>query len=102
MINGEECVKQHKLLLCKIRLREVLPEQRKAQAIDRCKIWNLKKKEFSCKFREEFKRVAAQRKNGDVDFMWKELRKGLVSTADRICGRAKQKHKKGMSTWWND
>src|SRR5206468_3840554 len=102
VINGEECVKQHKLLLCKIVLREDLPKQRKAQATDRCKIWNLKKKEISCKFREEFKRVAAQRKVGDVDSTWKELREGLVTTADRICGRAKQKHKRAMSTWWND
>ena len=50
VINGEECVEQHNLLLCKIVLREDLPKQRKTQATDRCKIWNLKKKEISCKF----------------------------------------------------
>ena len=78
------------MLLCKIVLREDLPKQRKTQATDRCKIWNLKKKEISCRFREEFKRVPAQRKDGDVDSTWKELREGLITTADRICGRAKQ------------
>src|SRR5206468_106858 len=85
VINGEECVKQHKLLLCKIVLREDLPKQRKAQATDRCKIWNWKKKEISCKFREKFKRVAAQRKVGDVDSTWKEwLVKAIQSMYDDV------------------
>ena len=37
VINGEECLKQHKLLICKIELSEVLPKLKRQQARDRSK-----------------------------------------------------------------
>ena len=44
VINGETCVTQHKLLLCKIEVNAKLPNKKKAQFRNRCRLWRLKRK----------------------------------------------------------
>jgi len=44
VINGEECLTQHKLLLCKIILNDTIHRKKNVQTMDRCRVWRLKKK----------------------------------------------------------
>ena len=102
VINGEACITQHKLLLCNIELPGKLVKQRRKQEIDRCRIWKLKDSEVDAAFRDEFKQKAEERKAGDVDFVWNQFREGLITAADKACGRAKRARKKRETYWWNN
>lgn len=102
VINGETCVTQHKLLLCKIEVNTKLPNNKKAQFRNRCRLWRLKKKDISAKFEEEIRLAADKRTVGDVDSTWNELKECLTNAANKICGRAKGKNKKRVTWWWNN
>src|SRR6188768_3586631 len=94
VINGEACITQHKLLLCNIELPGKLVKQRRKQEIDRCRIWKLKDNEVDAAFRDEFKHKAEERETGDVDFVWNQFKEGIITAADKTCGRAKRTRKK--------
>ena len=94
VINGEECMKQHKLLICKIELSEVLPKRKRQQARDRCRLWKLKEKEICETFREDVHSESISRSKGNVNQMWKELAECLNTAANKACGRARRKHRK--------
>jgi len=70
VINGETCVTQHKLLLCKIEVNAKLPNKKKTQFRNRCRLWRLNKKDISAKFEEEIRLAADKRTVGDVDSTW--------------------------------
>jgi hypothetical protein len=101
VINGETCVTQHKLLLCKLEFNDKLTKWQKQRVSDRCCLWKLKEEGTRAKFRDEIKVVADKRTNGNVDSMWTEFRECLITTADKTCGRAKRKNKKRVTWWWN-
>src|SRR6187399_1283710 len=93
-INGVACITQHKLLLCNIELPGKLVKQRRKQEIDRCRIWKLKDSEVDAAFRNEFKQKAEERKAGDVDFVWNKFREGLITAADKACGKERKRREK--------
>jgi hypothetical protein len=102
VINGEACITQHKLLLCNIELPGKLVKQRRKQEIDRCRIWKLKDNEVDAAFKDEFKHKAEERETGDVDFVWNQFKEGIITAADKTCGRAKRARKKRETYWWNN
>ena len=67
-----------------------------------CRIWKLKDSEVDAAFRDEFKQKAEERKAGDVDFVWNQFREGLITAADKACGREKRAQKKRETYWWNN
>ena len=100
-INGEECMKQHKLLICKIELSEASPKLKRQPARDRCRLWKLKDKEIRETFREEVCSESISRSKGNVNQMWKELAGCLNTAANKACGRARRKQRKKETGWWN-
>ena len=45
VINGEPCIQQHKLLLCKVAWRDKCRSREKAVYVGRCRVWKLKEKD---------------------------------------------------------
>ena len=68
----EECIKQHKLLICVLDLKEKLVRS-KVKFMKRCKVWKLKEAETEGIFRQRVQaRVAMQRdKPRDAEGVWK-------------------------------
>jgi hypothetical protein len=102
VINGEPCITQHKLLLCKIELSTTMHNRRKTKALDRCRLWKLKEKDISTEFREEVKKSADKRTEGNVDLVWKELKDCLTNAANKTCGRSRRKFQRRETWWWNN
>ena len=102
VINGEACVAQHKLLICKIQLSDAILTSVKKQATKRLRLWKLKKTEVGVEFRDEVRKAASKRKEGNVDQVWNELKECLTTAANKTCGRAKGTTKKRVTWWWNN
>ena len=52
VVNGEACIPQHKLLLCKVEWGECV-KRRKAVYVNRCRVWKLKEGENCIAFKEK-------------------------------------------------
>ena len=97
-IKGEECVKQHKLVVCIM----IVAEEKKKEIYyePKIKVWKLRNKEIRNKFQEEVK--TKMKIMGGVNESWNEMKKVLVDTAARVCQvrRGRPRHKE--TWWWNE
>ena len=99
----EECIKQHKLLICVLDLKEKLVRS-KVEFMKRCKVWKLKEAETEGIFRQRVQaRVAMQvDKPRDAEGVWKDLKKCILSEAISVCGETKGMSRHKETWWWND
>src|SRR5437867_6905039 len=70
VIGTEECVKQHKLLVCKIDLHESVKKTKK-KFVGRHKVWRLRETEIRKDFAERVRYREEKREEGDLESMWK-------------------------------
>ena len=107
VIGNEECVTQHKLLVCEINLRTQNRKQHKPPP-KRC-IWKLRISEVQ----EKYKRAVVESINSstllpdpdseaDAESIWTEIKSCLINACDSVCGWAKGNCKKERETWWWD
>ena len=99
----EECIKQHKLLICVLDLKEKLVRS-KVKFMKRCKVWKLKEAETEGIFRQRVQaRVAMQvDKPRDAEDVWKDLKECILSEAISVCGETKGISRHKETWWWND
>src|SRR5437867_289909 len=83
VIGTEECVKQHKLLVCKIDLHESVKEMKK-KFVGRHKVWRLRETEIRKDFAERVRYGEERREEGDLESMWKGL-KDCVLEEQKLC-----------------
>ena len=89
VIGDEECVTQHKLLVCDLHLKTRLPTQHKPQP-KRC-IWKLRKPEIQEKYKMTVKEAIHSSSNlqssaTSVESMWNDISTCLTVACDKICG----------------
>ena len=107
VIGNEECVTQHKLLVCEINLRTQNRKQHKPPPKRR--IWKLRESEVQ----EKYKRAVVESINSstllpdpdseaDAESIWTEIKSCLINACDFVCGWAKGNCKKERETWWWD
>ena len=95
----EECITQHKLLICVLDLKAKLVRS-KGNFMKSCKVWKLKEAEMESIFRLKVQTRAAKSvgKPRDAEGVWKDLKECMLSEAISVCGETK-----GISrheTWW--
>src|SRR6267154_5886204 len=76
VIGSEEYVQQHKLLVCKIGLHERV-KKRKKKFVGRYKVWRVKEAAIRKDFAERVRYREERREEGDLESMWKGLKKKL-------------------------
>src|SRR2546425_6163332 len=81
VIGSEECVKQHKLLVCKIDLHESV-KKRKKKFVGRHKVWRLRETEIRKDFAERVRCREERREEGDLESMWKGLKDCLLEETE--------------------
>ena len=107
VIGGEECVTQHKLLVCQTYLRTQIRKQHKPPP--KRSIWKLQKPEVQ----EKYKKVVEENINSstllsnpdseaDVESIWTEIKSCLINACDSVCGWTKGYCKQERETWWWD
>ena len=99
----EECIKQHKLLICVLDLKEKLVRS-KVKFMKRCKVWKLKEAVTEGIFRQRVQaRVAMSvSKPRDAEGVWKDLKECMLSEAVSVCGETKGISRQKETWWWND
>src|SRR2546425_3762119 len=95
VIGTEECLKQHKLLVCKIDLHESVKKTKK-KFVGRHKVWRLRETEIRKDFAERVRYREERMEEGDVESMWKrseEHTSELQSLAYLVCRLLLEKKK---------
>ena len=104
VIGDEECVTQHKLLVCQINLGTQTRKQHKPPPKRR--IWKLRKPDFQ----EKYKKAVEESINSstllsdpvseaDVESIWTEIKSCLINGYESVCGWTKGNCKQGRESW---
>ena len=99
----EECIKQHKLLICVLDLKEKLVRS-KVKFMKRRKVWKLKEAVTEGIFRQRVQARVAMSvgKPRDAEGVWKDLKECMLSEAVGVCGKTKGISRHNETWWWND
>ena len=104
VIPGEECAKQHRLLVCDFRVH--IPRQKQRKFVPRLRTWKLrdptKSSEFSEAFRRKIEQVDEHNEPPSVESAWSVLKNTLLETASEVCGFTRNHQWKKETWWWND
>jgi hypothetical protein len=101
VIRSEECIPQHKLLVCAVKMKDRMTKRGEIFA-SRCRIWKLKEIDKQVLFLDKIRAGPALMKNGDVESAWKGLKDSLLKAANETCGRTKGPPRHNETWWWND
>ena len=103
VIPGEECLTQHRLLVCTFRIT-VLPKH-KRKFTPRLKTWKLKDPacaaEFEAAFLTKCGSESVDSQTQSPEMIWNHLKSNLNSAAESVCGYSKS-HQWRKQTWWWD
>ena len=102
VIPSKECVPQHKLLICELRLKTPKPHPKPFSP--KLRYWRLKEPTVQ----EEYERVFKSKVNvfnnveASTEEIWNQLKTALLDTTNETCGKTKKWHHKRETWWWND
>ena len=102
VIPSEECVPQHKLLICERRLKTPKPHPKPFSP--KLRYWKLKEPTVQ----EEYERVFKSKVNAfnnveaSTEEIWNHLKTALLDTTNETRGKTKKRHHKRETWWWND
>ena len=98
VIPGKEVFTHHKLVVCDLNIR--IEREKKKLYIPKLKVWKLReaeaKKEFVSCVEEQ---CLACDETDDVKGNWCKLKKILLDSTEKVCGRTKGPAQR-KSTWW--
>ena len=108
VIGNEECVTQHKLLVCEINLRTQIRKQHKPPPKRR--IWKLRKSEVQEKYKKAVEAsinsltlLSDPDSEADVSkSIWIEIKSCLINVCGSVCGWTKGNCKRERETWWDE
>ena len=105
VIPGEECLTQHRLLVCDLKIA-ALPKAKRKFA-PRLRLWKLRDPECAAEFETRFQEKCESGPFADgteqsSEEIWGNLKDNLNSAAEEVCGYSKN-HQWRKETWfWND
>jgi len=100
VIASEECVAQHHLLICDLRLM-IAPQQRRPY-ISKIRFWKLRDQDTSNTYRQCMNDVLqTSEMPSSVEDTWTLLRSSLLDTAEKVCGRTNKRPPRRETWWWN-
>ena len=101
-IPGEECVRQHRLLVAVFKFARVA-DKRKKKYVPKLKVWKLKDDHYKRLFAEKVNlKNTNECHDGGVNDKWQKIRNILVSTAEEVCGTRRNPPRHKETWWWND
>ena len=86
VISGEPCLTQHKLVICRLTLKETVKRKKKT-FVSRCALWRLKDPDLKARFVEKVRAKADLRTHKHLEEEWKDLKDCLLDTANEVCGK---------------
>ena len=104
VIPGEECIQQHRLLVCILEMKEQRRKCKEKQ-VSRCRIWRLKDANVQSQFQADVEQKLAEKSDvriEGVEGVWSKFKNVLLEAADKACGRTKGRPKHKETWWWNE
>lgn len=100
VIPSEECVQQHKLLVCDLRLGKL--DLKRRVYVPRRKVWKLRNPEIKRRFYEEIRTLTADNEiNEGVNEQYTALKDNLLKATDLVCGWTRGPPRRRVTWWWN-
>ena len=86
VIPGEECIAQHHLLVCSLKLHQSAIPPR--LYIPKRRVWKLKDPDVRHTFEEEFRKISDSKSSthNDPESIWSRLKISLLETTNKVCG----------------
>ena len=104
VIPSEECVPQHKLLVCDLRIRA--SKSKPKSFTPKRRVWKLKdescKEAFSSAVDAAIQEPAGKDTKPDVEELWSSLKDALLKACENVCGWSKKSPGRKETWWWND
>ena len=102
VIPSEECVPQHKLLICELRLKTSKPHPKPFSP--KLRYWRLKEPTVQEEYEQVFKSKVNAFNNveASTEEIWNQLKTALLDTTNETCGKTKKRHHKRETWWWNN
>ena len=99
VIGSEECITQHKLLVCDLELQTTMSKSH--PFTPKRRVWKLKTPEVQVEY-EKLVKEAVQTSGtpAGVDDTWMKVKSCLLEACDKTCGLTKQSSTKRKETWW--
>ena len=104
VIPGEECLKQHRLLVCIFQVAAQAKVRRRFTP--RLRTWKLRDPACTADFESKFAEKCASGLLADSatqspEEIWSHLKNGLNSAAEEVCGYTKNHQWRKETWWWN-
>ena len=104
VIPGEECLSQHRLLVCILRV--TAPARVKRKFTPRLRTWKLRDPAYTAAFESKFAEkcdsgLVADSATQSPEEIWSHLKSGLNSAAEEVCGYTKNHQWRKETWWWN-
>lgn len=97
---NEECVKQHKLLVCEFVLR---PEVKIRKRIEpKIKTWKLREPEYRGAFQTKIQEMGVFSEKEEVEKSWVEMKNNMLNAAESVCQVRKRPARHKETWWWNE
>ena len=103
VVSDEECVSQHRLLVCNIVVKNAKEVKRKYRP--RQRVWKLNDEHLVRHFSAAVQKLASNKQCDDsVESAWATLRdfESLLEATDETCGWTKGPARHSQTWWWND
>ena len=100
-VHSEECVSQHRLLICSTVIRFL----KKAEKVftPKVRLWKLKDNEVKQAFEKHVAENAVSLSNSqNVEDIWNILKSNLLESAKNVCGMTKKGNWRKETWWWDD
>ena len=98
-IAGEEVVRQHKLVVCDMKMKPV--KKQKVKWESKIKLWKLKDKEVKEKYEQKLKE-SNMNEDADVNKKWENMKGTMINVAEEVCGKTKGPPRHKETWWWNE
>ena len=104
VIPGEECLSQHRLLVCILQV--TAPARVRRRFTPRLRTWKLRDPACTAAFEAKFAEKCASGPVADSatqspEEIWSHLKSGLNSAAEEVCGYTKNHQWRKETWWWN-
>ena len=102
VIPSEECIAQHKPVVCVLKIKKLKTIKRKF--VPRRKVWKLSEIAVVDSFKSHLDTAIRQKDSSDlsVEGRWKVLKEMLLEATDSSCGRTKGPPRHSETWWWNE
>ena len=96
----EQVTSQHRILIMDYEWKRKQHQQKKGQGVKRIRWWKMKEGALKEEFVGRAKNELGNLQEENVEELWNDISRKMITLGEEVFGRASGKKKKGVETWW--